>query len=105
MAHPGIPGVTFFLSRRLADALTGGGDAGGEDGGLFWSEYKPIGSTAIFLVKHRLRDGNMTVRFKKTGLYPDYLFPDVPRGVFRDWKRSMSPGRYYHANVKNQYGM
>ena len=105
MAHPPITALGGLLRRELADALLGGGDDGGDDGSLLWSEYKPIGSTAISLVRHRLYDGNMVVRFKKTGFYPDYRFIDVPRAVFRDWKRSMSPGRYYHANVKNQYGM
>ena len=92
------------LLRQLADAMFGG-DAGGGGAGLGISEFRPRSSTAISLVRYRLRDGRMHVRFNKTRIYPDYLFPNVPGSVFRDWKVAGSAGSYYHANVKNQYGM
>jgi hypothetical protein len=91
-----------IIARILVDALTPEESDGEDDEDSAWSVWDPPSSSAIAQVKHRLRDGMMTVRFRKTKFYPDYLFLDVPRVVFRDWKRRKSAGGYYHRQIKNQ---
>ena len=70
-----------------------------------WSAWAPARSSAISQVKHKLRTGEMLVRFNKRGSYPDYLFMNVPRELFRQWKRVQSPGRFYHRRIKDRYGV
>jgi hypothetical protein len=101
MPAPKISGV---ILKELADLLTP--DESQEEGTnslLDWSVWSPQSSSAIVQVKHRLRDGMMTVRF--TGGPIDYLFNGVPRELFRQWKRVKSPGGFYHRRIKGQYGI
>ena len=95
--------ITGLIARRLADALTP--DDEEEAGRLDWSIWSPQGSTAIETVKHKLKDGTMTVRFKNRAMYPDYLFWGVPRELFKQWKRVRSAGRFYHRRIKGSYGL
>jgi hypothetical protein len=90
----------------LADALTPDEDQGDEDSNslLSWSVWNAR-SRAIQTVKHRLRDGQMTVRFRDKELYPDYLFINVPRELFKQWKRVKSAGKFYHRRIKNNYSI
>jgi hypothetical protein len=97
--------IQGFIARALVDALTPDEDEGEEDSILSWSVWNAENSSAIQTVKHRLRDGNMTVRFKHREMYPDYLFINVPRELFRQWKRVKSAGRFYHRRIKGQYGI
>lgn len=101
MPAPILQGV---LARVLADALTPDESQGEDDSILSWSVYNPT-SRAIQTVKHRLRDGQMTVRFTNREMYPDYLFLNVPRELFRQWKRVKSAGRFYHRRIKDQYSI
>lgn len=98
------PPVQGFIARVLVDALTPDESQGEEDDDslLSWSVWSPAGSSAIQTVKHRLRDGQMTVRFTNRPMYPDYLFVNVPRELFRQWKRVKSAGRFYHRRIKDQ---
>lgn len=98
----------LLLARILSDALIPQGDESLEQGErehslISWSKWAPPRSSAIRQVNHRLRDGMMTVRFNKAGLYPDYLFVNVPRELFRQWKRVRSPGKFYHRRIKDQF--
>lgn len=97
----------ILIARRLADVLTPDvGDEDDENSLLSWSVHNFPNSSAILVVKHRLRDGAMTVRFNKPGkAYPDYLYNDVPRELFRQWKRVKSAGGFYHRRIKGQYGV
>jgi hypothetical protein len=97
--------IQGIIARVVADALTPDEDNGDEDSVLSWSVWNAPNSSAIQTVKHRLRDGNMTVRFKNREMYPDYLFISVPRELFRQWKRVKSAGRFYHRRIKGSYGI
>ena len=99
------PPVQGFIARALVDALTPDEDQGDDDSVLSWSVYNPPGSRAIQTVKHRLRDGQMTVRFKHREMYPDYLFINVPRELFHQWKRVKSAGAFYHRRISGQYNV
>lgn len=102
------PAVQGFIARALADALTPDEDQGGGDDSnslLSWSVWHSETSSAIQTVKHRLRDGQMTVRFRNRELYPDYLFINVPRELFRQWKRVKSAGAFYHRRIKGRYSI
>jgi len=94
------------IARQLVDALIGVGGGDGEDDDSFsllsWSTFSP-NSTAIQRVQHRLRNGDMTVRFQNKPGYPDYLYGNVPRELFKQWKRVQSPGKFYHRRIKNQF--
>jgi hypothetical protein len=100
MPNPKIAGI---ILKELVDLLTP--EESLEDGSAYdWSVWEPPASSAIVRVKHRLRDGMMTVRF--TGGPVDYLYYGVPRELFRQWKRVKSAGRFYHRRVKDQgYGV
>ena len=99
------PPVQGFIARALVDALTPDEDQGGDDSLLSWSVYNPPQSSAIETIKHRLRDGQLTVRFKNRHTYPDYLFINVPRELYRQWKRVKSAGAFYHRRIKGRYGI
>lgn len=98
------PVVQGLIARALADALTPDEDEGGDDSMLSWSVHN-FQSRAIQTVKHRLRDGQMTVRFTDRAMYPDYLFINVPRELFHQWKRVKSAGAFYHRRIKGQYSI
>jgi hypothetical protein len=99
------PSIQGLVARLLADALTPEDQEDGEDNSLLsWSVWH-ANSSAIQTVKHRLRDGMMTVRFTNREMYPDYLFMDVPRELFRQWKRVKSAGKFYHRRIKGQYSI
>lgn len=98
------PVAQGLIARALADALTPDDSQGDDDSMLSWSVYKPV-SSAISVVKHRLRDGQMTVRFTNREMYPDYLFINVPRELFHQWKRVKSAGAFYHRRIKNKYSI
>lgn len=97
------PPVQGFIARVLTDALTPDESQGDDDDDslLSWSVWNVPYSRAIQTVKHRLRDGQMTVRFRNKEMYPDYLFIDVPRELFRQWKRVKSAGSFYHRRIKD----
>lgn len=97
--------IQGIIARALTDALTPDEDQGDDDSILSWSVWNAPNSSAIQTVKHRLRDGNMTVRFKNREMYPDYLFIGVPRELFRQWKRVKSAGKFYHRRIKGAYGI
>lgn len=97
-----------LLKQLVADALLPSDEelleAGTRENSIVsWSRWAPGRSAAIVQVNHRLRDGMMTVRF--TGGPIDYLFWDVPRELFRQWKRVKSPGAFYHRRIKGRYGV
>lgn len=100
-------GTQAILARILADALLPDEDTlepGEREHSLLdWSRWAPLRSSAIVQVSHRLRDGMMTVRFTNGPV--DYLFIDVPRELFRQWKRVRSPGKFYHRRIKGQYSV
>lgn len=98
------PPIQALVARLLTDALTPEESSGDEDSLLSWSVWH-ANSSAIQTVKHRLRDGQMTVRFTNREMYPDYLFINVPRELFRQWKRVKSAGAFYHRRIKNQYSV
>ncbi len=98
-----LPNFESFLVKILADALTPDDDDGDETSLLSWSVHSPAGSRAIVTVKHRLRDGMMTVRFTNGPI--DYMYLNVPRELFRQWKRVKSAGKFYHRRIKNQYNI
>lgn len=96
--------VSGVILKELVDLLTPDESQEEDTNSLLdWSVWTPPRSSAIVQVKHRLRDGMMTVRF--TGGPTDYLFGSVPRDLFRQWKRVKSPGRFYHRRIKDQYGV
>lgn len=103
------PIIQSVLVRAIADALIPDEDpleAGARENSLLdWSKWAPERSSAIRQVNHRLRDGMMTVRFNKPQAYPDYLFVNVPRELFKQWKRVVSPGKFYHRRIKGQYSV
>lgn len=99
------PPIQGFIARALTDALTPDESQGEENSILSWSVYSPPQSSAIETVKHRLRDGQLTVRFKNKAMYPDYLFINVPRELFKQWKRVKSAGAFYHRRIKGRYGI
>lgn len=101
MPSSGIQGI---IARVLVDALTPEESSDEEDSLLSWSVWNTH-SRAIQTVKHRLRDGMMTVRFTNKYMYPDYLFMDVPRELFRQWKRVKSAGAFYHRRIKGNYNI
>ncbi len=99
-----IPGVASkLINAFMVDKLIDAAPLDDDDNFslLSWSEFFP-NSTAIRRVQHRLRDGSMHVRFAGTNS-TDYLFGNVPRELFRQWKRVQSPGKFYHRRIKNQY--
>lgn len=96
--------IQGIIARVLVDALTPEEESGEEDSMLSWSVWE-ANSRAIQTVKHRLRDGMMTVRFRDRELYPDYLFINVPRELFHQWKRVKSAGAFYHRRIKGQYNV
>jgi hypothetical protein len=102
-------GAQTILARAVADALLPDDDISLLEPGerehsmLSWSRWAPSGSTAIVQVSHRLRDGMMTVRFTNGPV--DYLFWDVDRELFRQWKRVRSAGAFYHRRIKGRYGI
>ncbi len=105
-----VPSHQALIAQIRVDLLTPDIDDDVEPGARSfnpagWSAWAPARSTAIRQVKHRLRDGMMTIRFNKNGLYPDYLYASVPRELFRQWKRVQSPGRFYHRRIKGRYGV
>ncbi len=104
-----MPTVQAILLRAIADALIPEEDlleAGErENSVLDWSKWAPENSSAIRQVNHRLRDGMMTIRFNKVRAYPDYLFYNVPRELFKQWKRVTSAGKFYHRRIKGQYSL
>ena len=97
MANP----LLTVVAKSIIDALTPDDDEEGDDGSLLWSVYEPPASTAIRRVKHRLVDGTLTVEFNKAKAYPAYLFINVPRELFRQWKRVKSAGKFYHRRIKD----
>lgn len=102
------PIVQGLIARALANALTPSEDQGGGDDSnsiLSWSVWNVPNSRAIQTVKHRLRDGQMTVRFRNKEMYPDYLFINVPRELFRQWKRVKSAGAFYHRRIAGRYNV
>lgn len=46
-------------------------------------------------------DGDLTVAIKYSG--SEYVYVDVPRSVFNDFKASESKGKFYNENIKGQY--
>lgn len=100
-----------LIARILTDTLLPGASQGGgddDDGGNDrddWTVWDVPSSRAIQTVKHRLRDGMMTVRFRDRELYPDYLFMGVPRELWYQWKRVQSAGKFYHRRIKGQYNI
>ena len=104
---PIAPVAQGLLARALANALTPAQSQGGDDDDsmLSWSVWDVPYSRAIQTVKHRLRDGQLTVRFRNRQMFPDYLFINVPRELFRQWKRVKSAGAFYHRRIKGQYGV
>ena len=97
--------IQGLIARALVDALTPEEDQGDDDSVLSWSVWNSPSSRAIQTVKHRLRDGQMTVRFRNREMYQDYLFINVPRELFRQWKRVKSAGAFYHRRIKGKYGI
>lgn len=103
------PVIQGLIARVLTDALTPDAEDDRDASGRFtetmnWGVWE-ANSRAIQTVKHRLRDGMMTVRFRDRHLYPDYLFINVPRELFRQWKRVKSAGAFYHRRIKGQYSV
>lgn len=105
-----MPSPVGILAQAIADALIPEDEeaelleAGErENSMLSWSRWAPLGSTAIVQVSHHLRSGQMVVRF--TGGPVDYLYWDVPRELFRQWKRVKSAGAFYHRRIKGEYGV
>ena len=92
-----------LVSKWLIDSLVDPSALDDEDNFsvLSWSEFYP-NSTAIRRVQHRLRDGMMHVMFQDR-TPTDYLFGNVPRELFRQWKRVNSAGKFYHRRIKNQF--
>ena len=90
-----------FTSSLLVDSLLT--DRDDDDFSLLsWSTYIP-NSSAIAAVRHRLRTGDMTVRFQNRPGSPEYFFSNVPRELYRQWKRVNSAGKFYHRRIKNQF--
>jgi hypothetical protein len=103
-----MPVREVLIARAIADLFTSDSEEDTDNDGfslLDWSVWHPPASSAIEVVKHRLRDGMMTVRFANRPLYPDYLFWNVPRELFRQWKRVKSAGAFYHRRIKGQFGV
>ena len=98
-----IGSAQALVNRLLVDTLISANELDDDDNFslLSWSEFHP-NSTAIARVQHRLRDGSMHVRFANRSPV-DYLFANVPRELFKQWKRVKSPGRFYHRRIKNQF--
>jgi hypothetical protein len=96
--------VQDYIARAITDGLLPAGSEA-DDESQDWSTWSPGRSTAIELVKHRLKDGQMTVRFANRHTHPDYLFINVPRELFRQWKRVKSAGAFYHRRIKGSYGV
>jgi len=94
-----------LIARLLADVLTPDETEGEANERLDWAVHNFPASSAIQTVKHRLRDGNMLVRFKGRPGYPDYLFINVPRELFHQWRRVRSAGRFYHRRIKGAYSI
>jgi len=93
----------LLIHRKIVDYMMPGESTGDDDETADWSVYDPPASRAIVEVKHRLKDGLMTVRFRNGPI--DYLFLDVPRELFRQWKRVGSAGKFYHRRIKNNFNM
>jgi hypothetical protein len=89
-----------IIYRRLSDLLLPDVDEGS------WKVADFPRSSAISQIKHRSKDGMLTVRFNKIGqFYPDYLFIGVPVDIWNQWKRVGSKGRFYHRRIKGQYNV
>lgn len=96
--------IQGIILKELIDILTPDESQEEDTNSLLdWSVWNPPYSSAIVQVKHRLRDGMMTVRFTNGPV--DYLFMSVPRELFRQWKRVKSAGAFYHRRIKGQYGV
>jgi hypothetical protein len=93
-----------YIARLITDTLLPEGSEADDDS-QDWSVWNPPRSSAIAQVKHRLKDGQMTVRFVSRHTHPDYLFINVPRELFRQWKRVKSAGAFYHRRIKGSYGV
>ena len=100
---PVVRPAQVLVNKFLVDKLLEASNLDEEDSFslLDWSQFFP-NSTAIQRVQHRLRDGSMLVRFANRAP-TDYLFGNVPRELFRQWKRVQSPGKFYHRRIKNNY--
>ena len=100
---PVVRPAQVLVNKFLVDKLIDAQELDDEDSFslLDWSQFYP-NSTAIRRVQHRLRDGSMLVRFQSTNT-TDYLFGNVPRELFRQWKRVQSPGKFYHRRISGQY--
>ena len=95
-AFLGMTEKEAIIFGKLADVLLPDSDQGN------WKVWRPSqGSSAIVQVKHRSKDGVMTVRF--TGGPVDYLYSGVPTELFRQWKRVRSAGKFYHRRIKGSY--
>jgi hypothetical protein len=96
--------IAGIILKELADLLLPDESQDEDRNSLLdWSVWHPPASSAIVQVKHRLRDGMMTVRFTNGPV--DYMFMDVPRELFRQWKRVKSAGAFYHRRIRGQYGV
>ena len=102
---PVIKAAQALANRTLVDLLIRANSNDVDDDDNFsllsWSEFHP-NSTAIARVQHRLRDGTLLVRFANRSS-TDYMFGNVPRELFRQWKRVRSAGRFYHRRIKGQF--
>jgi len=107
MPAPNI--VSGILLRAIADALIpddGLIEVGTREHSMVsWSKWAPPSSSAIRQVNHNLRTSELTIRFNKPAPYPDYLFVNVPRELFRQWKRVRSPGKFYHRRIKGDFNV
>ena len=91
-----------LINRALVDSLINAVSDGADNfAHLEWSEFFP-NSTAIQRVQHKRRTGTLLVRFANRAP-TDYMFGNVPRELYRQWKRVQSPGRFYHRRIKDQY--
>lgn len=93
-----------YIARLITDNLLPEGSEADDDS-QDWSTWSPGRSSAIQQVKHRLKDGQMTVRFINRPMSPDYLFIGVPRELFRQWKRVKSAGGFYHRRISGAFGV
>jgi hypothetical protein len=64
-------------------------------------DRKPIDSSMISSIGYDSSSGTLEIEFKKGGAIWQYF--DVPEHIWNDFEFTASHGKYFLANIKNQY--